>query len=439
MLLFEKIWIQPSAFEPAIKDGYLLVGDDGKIAYVGAEHPDCPGAEIIDGKNRAIIPGIINAHTHLPMTVFRGYGEGCELHEWLNKYIFPAEAKLDERAIESCTDLALAESLASGTTSFTDMYSFEPTVAERVAKSGAKANLSRAITMFSSPDGFEWSGEKSTKDTREVLELFDRFHGYDDGRILVDAGIHAEYTSGPYLWEKVAEFAKTRGIRLHVHLSETKSEHEECIARWGKTPAETLASHGVFDVPTNLAHCVWTTPSDHELMAARGATAVHNPVSNLKLASGFAPIVAMSSAGVNVALGTDGVSSNNSHDMFEEIKLAAMLHKATALDPTLVPVEQAFALATINGAKAQGRENETGRIAVGFDADFAVINLDAPHLFPIHSLLSNIVFAARGSDVERTYVRGRELYSKGEFKTVDLERAKYEIEHYVFPLIWGRA
>ena len=437
MILFEKIMIQPSAFEPALKGAYLLIGDDGKIAYVGTERPECEGAEVVDGSRRALIPGLINAHTHLPMTAFRGYGEGCELHEWLNKYIFPAEAKLDARCIESCTDLALAEALASGTTSVTDMYSFEPTVAERIAASGMKANLSRAITKFSSPDGFEWSGESSTPDTREVLELFDRFHRYDDGRILVDAGIHGEYTSGPYLWEKVAEFARERGIRMHVHLSETKSEHVECVGRWGITPAAILEKHGVLDTPANLAHCVWTTPGDHEIMARHGATAVHNPVSNLKLASGFAPVTAMEKAGVNVALGTDGVSSNNSHDMFEEIKLAAIMHKGNALDPSLVPVETAFAMATLNGAKAQGRENESGRLAVGFDADVVMINLDAPHLFPIHSLLSNLVFAARGSDVERTYVRGRELYSKGEFKTVDLEKARWEIEHYVFPRVWG--
>ena len=437
MILFEKITILPSAYEPAIEDAYLLVGDDGKIAYIGKEKPECQGAEVVNGRHKALIPGLVNAHTHLPMTVFRGYGEGCELHEWLNKYIFPAEDKMDRKTVEICTDLALAEVVASGTTSVTDMYNMEPSVAERVAESGVKGNLCRAITMFGAPDGFEWSGEKSTESTREVQELYERFHGYDNGRIKVDAAIHAEYTSGPYLWEKVVAFAKEHDLGMHVHLSETKSEHEECIGRWGMTPAALFEKYGVLDNKANCAHCVWVSPEDMEILARHGATAVHNPVSNLKLASGFAPITALEKAGVNVALGTDGVSSNNSHDMFEEIKFAAIMHKAVALDPTLVPVETAFAMATLNGAKAQGRENECGKLAVGFDADIAVIDLDKPHLYPIHNLLSNLVFAARGSDVERTYVRGKLVYRSGEWLTLDVEKARYDMEHYVFPKIWG--
>lgn len=437
MILFEKIAIITSPYEPALADAYLLVGDDGKIAYVGDTRPDCKPDRVISGTRKALIPGLINAHTHLPMTVFRGFGEGCELHEWLNNYIFPAEDKLDARCVSACTDLAIAECVRFGTTSVTDMYMFEPTVAERIDRGGMKANLCRAITKFSCPSGFEWSGDKSTPDSREALELFDRFNGHDNSRIVVDAGIHGEYTSEPYLWEKVAAFAKERNIRLHVHLSETKSEHEECVGRWGMTPAEVLEKHGVFDVPANCAHCVWTTPHDHEILAAHGATAVHNPVSNMKLASGFAPVTAMKNAGVNVALGTDGVSSNNSHDMFEEIKAAAIIHKAANLDPSLVPAPDAFAMATVNGAKAQGRENECGKLAVGFDADITMLDLDAPHLYPMHSLLSNVVFAARGSDVCMTMVRGRTLYENGEYKTVDVERARYEIEHYAFPKIWG--
>ncbi len=437
MILFEKITVLPSAYEPAVEDAYLLVGDDGRIAYLGTEKPECEGAEVVSGRRRALIPGLINAHTHLPMTVFRGYGEGCELHEWLNRYIFPAEAKMDRKTVGICTDIALAEVLASGTTSVTDMYNIEPAVAERVAESGIKGNLCRALTSFASPDGFEWSGERADDAAQEAAELYERFHGYDNGRIKVDAAIHGEYTSGPYLWQKVEEFAAEHGLGMHLHLSETKSEHEECVARWGMTPAAVFEKYGVLDHKANCAHCVWTTPEDHEILARHGATAVHNPVSNLKLASGFAPIAAMEKAGVNVALGTDGVSSNNSHDMFEEIKLAAIMHKAVALDPTLVPVETAFAMATLNGAKAQGRENECGRLAVGFDADMALIDLDSPHLYPIHSLLSNLVFAARGSDVERTYVRGHELYRRGEWRTLDVERARYNMEHYVFPKIWG--
>ena len=222
---------------------------------------------------------------------------------------------------------------------------------------------------------------------------------------------------------------------MHVHISETKSEHQECIARHGLTPIQELARHGVFDVRSVAAHCVWTTPEDWSLMAEKHISVVHNPVSNLKLGSGVADIPGMLAAGLNVALGTDGVSSNNSHDMFEEIKLAAILHKGVTLDPMAVTPVQALEMATVNGAKALGRH--TGRVALGYIADLILLDFRRPNLIPCHDTAENLVFAARGSDVVMNMARGRIIYENGQFLTLDLDRIRREVEEYALPKLFG--
>lgn len=421
-ILFEKITaVTMDSASPVMENAYVLVEGE-KIASVCAAPPESFTGQRIDGRHKVLMPGLINAHTHLPMTALRGFADDYDLQTWLNQYIFPAEDKLTDEIVACCTDLALAEAIASGTSSVSDLYYFCGTIADRVDKAGVKANLSRGTTCFT--DEFDFASFVST---REMVELVQRWHGHDAGRIKVDASIHAEYTSYPKVWGALAEYAAANGLGMHIHLSETKAEHDNCVAKYGKTPAQILAQSGVFDVPVGAAHCVWVDDTDIALLARQGATAVHNPVSNMKLASGIAPVSAMLAAGVNVALGTDGVSSNNSHDLFEEIKLAAIGQKVRGLDPQALTAMQALAMATVNGARAQQRSGECGRIRAGLDADLIMLDFDRPHLIPCHNVISNLVYSARGSDVVMNMVRGKIIYRDGEFCTIDIERVKHDV------------
>ena len=234
-----------------------------------------------------------------------------------------------------------------------------------------------------------------------------------------------------------ARLGEETGVVTHIHLSETKSEHEECIARRGMTPAAAFAANGVMDTPVLFAHGVWLSGDDMRLIAERSASVAHCPVSNLKLGSGVADVHAMIENGVNVCLGTDGVCSNNSLDLFEEIKLAALLANGKNLDPTALPAYEALKMATVNGAKAQGREGETGVIAPGYDADIIMINTDAPHLRPIYDPISAAAYSVQGADVAMTMVMGRVLYKDGEWLTLDVEKAVREVEEYAVPIVKG--
>ena len=275
-------------------------------------------------------------------------------------------------------------------------------------------------------------------DLPELRELEEQWNGFDHGRIRVDASVHAEYTSfsAPNMWEYLGRYAADHKLGMQVHLSETRSEHLECMARHGgKTPFAVLDDYGVWQSGGLAAHCVWVSRDDMEGMVRRGVTAVHNPVSNLKLASGVAPVPRLLEAGVNVALGTDGVASNNSHDMFEEIKLAALLHKGVSRDPTAVSARQALEMATINGARALGRN--TGCIAPGRDADLILLDFTHPGLTPCHDPEENLVFSAHGSDVVMNMARGKVIYENGSFLTLDLERIRARLKDYALPRIFG--
>ncbi|MEG0765575.1 MAG: amidohydrolase, partial [Pseudoflavonifractor sp.] len=367
---------------------------------------------------------------HLPMTMMRGYGDGHNLQDWLNDFIFPVEAKWDARAIHAAAALGLCEMIASGTTCIADMYMFCDAIAQEVAAAGISANLARGCTLFS--DEFDFQTHQSCIDTRA---LADRWHGYNGGQILVDACIHGEYTSRPALWEALAQYAGDRGLGMHVHISETTAEHEACLATYGKTPTRMLAEAGVFGVRTIAAHCVHTSPEDWAILAKHHVTAVHNPCSNLKLGSGIAPVVALRRAGVNVALGTDGVSSNNSADLFEDLKIAAILPNGAMGDPLALLPGDALKMATVNGAKALGRN--AGQIAAGCTADLILVDFDRPHLMPCHDTISNLVYAAHGSDVVLNMCRGTIIYKDGVFLTIDLDRVKREVRDYALPLLFG--
>jgi len=411
----------PSVSCPVIENAFVLVEGE-KIAYVGTVPPEISADQIIDGRHRVLMPGLINAHTHVPMTALRGYADDYDLQTWLNQYIFPAEDKLNREIVSCFINLALAEMISSGTTSISDMYFFCDLIAASVVDAGMKANITRAIACMD--EDFDLSSYHSSK---EMIELVGKWHGYDNNRIVIEAGIHAEYTSNPKVWSPVAEYAASHRLGMQVHLSETRAEHENCIVKYGMTPAAVLSKYGVFDVPALAAHCVWVSKEDMALLAEKGVSAVNNPVSNMKLASGIAPVSEMLVAGVNVALGTDGVASNNSHDMFEEIKAAALAQKARKLDPLALTAGDALRMATVNGAKAQRRERECGMVRPGMDADLIMLDFDKPHLTPCHNVVSNLVYSARGSDVVMNMVRGKIIYKEGEFLTLDIEKVKYDV------------
>ena len=412
-----------------LKDAYVAVSGR-QIAFVGQEKPQGFSGREIDGRGKVLMPGLINAHTHVPMTLLRGYADGYDLQTWLNQYIFPAEAKLDKRAVRAATSLGLAEMIAAGVTSFSDMYYFCDEIIEETIEAGLCANISRGVTHFSGD--FDPATHPACQETRALAE---RWNGYSDGQIVVDVSIHGEYTSSERVWKYLADYAAENGLGMHVHLSETKAEHMECIQRHGKTPAQILDAYGVFHTRAQAAHCVWVEPEDIALLARRNVTVVHNPVSNLKLGSGIAPVRDFLSAGVDVALGTDGVSSNNSHDLFEEIKLAAILHNGTTLDPQAVSPLMALKMATVNGAKAQGRI--AGQIKEGYDANLILLSMDRPHMIPCHNVLSNVVYAGRGSDVVMNMTAGKIIYENGSFLTIDMEKTLWEVEHYAMPKVFG--
>ena len=410
---------------------YFVGVTDGKISYLSSVAPKDPPKQIVNGEGMVLMPGLINCHTHLPMSLLRGYADDVSLADWLNDYIFPREDRLDGRAVKAATLLSIAECLRFGVTSVSDMYNFCDEIAEAVAESGIKANIARGTTLFAEDFDFE-----TYPACQELVALKEKWDGYDNGRIKVEASVHAEYTSNYRLWNALGEYALNEGIGMHVHLSETKAEHEACKERYGLTPAQILDCHHVFDAPAMAAHCVWLEPEDMRLLAKRGVTAVHCPVSNLKLASGCADVTAMIKAGMNVALGTDGAASNNNLDLFEEIKAASLMAKGKSLDPTAMPAQAPLMMATVCGAKAQRREKECGMIKLGMDADLIMLDFTSPHLMPCHNVLSQLVYAASGHDVIMTMVRGKMLYAGGKFLTIDIDKVVQELAEHAMPAVF---
>lgn len=415
-----------------VLDDAFVVVEGETIASVTPTRPAGAFTQEIDCGGNVLMPGLVNAHTHIPMTLMRGYGGGCDLHTWLNDWIFPAEAKLDGRAVRAGAGLALAELIASGVTTIADMYMHTTHIAQAVLEAGISANLSCGGVYFGAPGDF---GPDTCKDCENQRILTEEFHGAGNGQILVDASVHGEYTSNVPLWQWMADYAQRKGLGMHVHVSETQSEHEACKGRWGLTPFAILDRYGVWDTRAIAAHCVWTTEEDWAAMADKGVTCVHNPVSNLKLGSGVAWVPAMKAAGVNVALGTDGVSSNNNQDMFEEMKFAAVLHNGVTHNPLALLPRDVLAMATRDGGRALGRK--TGVIAPGYTADLIQVDFTRPHLTPCHSVTDHLVYSAHGSDVVMNMARGKIIYKDGTFLTLDLEKIQAEVKSYALPRLFG--
>lgn len=402
-----------------IKNGYLGVEGD-TIAYIGAEKPEGYTLEK-DMHGALLCPGLINGHTHASMTLLRGLGSGLPLDRWLHEAIFPVEDRMTDEDILAGNALAQLEMLATGTTSYSDMYDNPLTAVKLCETSGMKVNLCRPVLCFD-PD----EHAKDSWRVKGTLELFDAFHNAQNGRIRVDFSLHAEYTNHENIVREYAELCLERKARMHLHLSETYKEHNECKAKYGKTPAEWFYDLGVFRSPTAAAHCVAVEKSDMELLLENGVSVIHNPSSNMKLGSGFAPIPLMLSMGINVGLGTDGTASNDNLNMFEEMHLASLIHNGYSQDPTALNCEQVFAMATQNGARLQGRD-DTGSLEVGKKADIIAVSMDVPHLRPSFAPLPTLLYSAQGSDVKMTMVDGKILYENGEFKTIDAQRVYHDV------------
>jgi 5-methylthioadenosine/S-adenosylhomocysteine deaminase len=357
------------------------------------------------------------------MTLLRGFAESMALQDWLNRLIFPFEAKMTAENSYFGSLLAIAEMLRFGVVSYSDMYYFTEQRVLAVSESGIKANLCPALVV-TDPD--VRYGELAA--CAENESLITRYNNSFDGRIRIDLGVHSEYISNPQVVTAVAEQARAYGLRTHIHLSETRLEHEQCKdRRGGMTPTAWFDSLGFFESPATVAHAVWTEVSDWEIMADRGVSVAACPASNLKLASGFAPLGQMIAAGVNVGIGTDGMASNNNHNMLQDIYLLATVYKAAAEDPALITPTEALRAATVNGSLAQGR-NDSGSIALGNRADLIVLDVDTPWMKPQSSLVNNLVFSSLGSDVVLTMVDGQVLYRDNQWLTIDIERVCAEVQ-----------
>lgn len=394
-------------------------GDSSCLSFYG---------EVIDAEGALLMPGLVNAHGHAAMTLLRCVGGGLPLQRWLNEEIFPVEAVLTGQDVAAGTSLATLEMLACGTTFFSEMYDFPWEDGEAIKKSGMKANLSRVGLCF--------DPETDMKDWPRASECAEFVDSFSDpsGRVRPEFCFHSEYLTTEKFVEHMTDEIKARpGVTLNVHISETALEHEECISRHGLTPIEYFDRFGLVGPGFTAAHCVWVSDGDLEIMRDRGASLVHNPSSNMKLGSGFAPIAQALEMGVNVALGTDGTASNDNLDMFEEMHVAALIHKGEENEPTLLTAGQVLDMATVNGARALGRP-DTGELAVGKKADIIAVDLGKPHMrgpwngdgspLPIEAL----VYSAQGSDVVMTMVDGEILYDHGRYTRVDRDAVYREFD-----------
>ena len=418
-MLFSNIRILDENFE--IKDKMYVATDDDRIVYVGDCMPRGDFGDIRDGEGKLLMPAFHNAHGHSPMALLRGYAENMKLQDWLFTKVFPFEDKLDSNAVYWGTLLTMAEGMRFGIVSHSDMYYFLDDMVRATDESGMKANISRAITEFGDGDPWETVRLKEMKDTYERLD------GAADGRVKIDISIHAEYTNSLRAMQAVADYCNQVGAINHIHISETQSEHEECKVKYGKTPVKLMNDIGAFDSKALAAHCVWVEDEDMDILKEKGVSVATNPMSNMKLASGIANVPEMLRRGINVAIGTDSVASNNSLNFFEEMKMFAIAPKIRFNDPTLITPKQTLYAATRAGALAQGRE-DAGLVKEGFKADLIMIDLEQPNMYPVHDLMNNLVYSASGTDIVMTMSDGRIVYENGEYKTLDIEKTMFEAQ-----------
>jgi len=399
--------------ESRVLEGCALGIRGDSIHCIGGGVEKYPAKKVIDADGCVVMPGLINGHTHAAMSLFRGLADDLPLMEWLNNYIFPVERRMDRDFVYTGALLACVEMILSGTTTFCDMYLFEEEVARAARDAGMRCLVGEVLYDFDSPNygpiqnGFSY--------TESLIETW-----RDDPLVSIAVEPHSLFTCSPELLSEANEIALRHEVPLILHLAETKSELEEVEKRYGRTPVEHLQTLEMLGPHLIAAHCVHLTDNELGVLADSGVKAVHNPESNMKLASGIAPVPKMISATLTVGLGTDGCASNNNLDMFGEMDMAAKLHKLSTLDPTVMDAQTVVGMATLGGAKALGMGGLIGSIEAGKKADIVIIDLNKPHLTPMYNPYSHLVYATRGSDVLHSIINGRLIMEGRKLLHLDL-------------------
>ena len=401
-----------------INDGVLCIKND-KLAKIEPRKNHVPlpeGEKIIDARGGIIMPGLVNTHTHLPMALFRGLADDLPLTKWLNEYIFPAEANhIHPESVRIGALLSGAEMLLSGTTTCCDGYFYEDHVAAAVNEIGMRAILGQGVIDFPAP-----GVPKSEDNVNNTIKFLQNWKNISS-LITPSVFCHSPYTCSRSTLTEAKDAADAKGVLFQIHAAETKDEYAFVQTKHHTTPVKYLDKIGIIDQNTLLVHAVWLDDDDIEIIAKRGASVSHNPGSNMKLASGIAPVPELLKAGVTVGLGTDGCASNNNLDLFSEMNTTAKLHKVNAMNPTLMDAVTVLKMATINGAKALGLDDIIGSLEIGKKADVIVIDTRKPHLVPIFNPISHMVYAAQGSDVQDVIVNGRLLVKDRELLTINIK------------------
>ena len=410
ILIKNALILNPNNFEN--KKQCLLIKDD-LIAEISDEIDDSNADKIIDAEGKILLPGLINTHTHLSMTLFRGLADDLSLDSWLNDHIWPMEANLNGDYCYIGALLGAVELIKSGTTTFSDMYFYMEDVARAVDDAGIRAVLSYGMIDFS-------DAERREAEIKENMALYDACNGMADGRIKVFFGPHSPYTASEELLVKVRELADEHNIGIHIHVSETQKEINDSLDERGIRPFEYLEKIGFLGPDVVAAHCVWLSDEEIEIIKKHDVKVSHNPCSNMKLASGVAPVSKLIENDICVSIGTDGASSNNNLDLIEELKTASLLQKVSTLDPKVLTSDEAIEMATIKGAEALGLDDEIGSIEVGKKADIILIDTNSANMVPdSSSLSSNVIYSANGSNVDTTICNGKILMENKKLTTLD--------------------
>ena len=410
ILIKNALILNPNNFEN--KKQSLLIKDD-LIAEISDEIDDSNADKIIDAEGKILLPGLINTHTHLSMTLFRGLADDLSLDSWLNDHIWPMEANLNGDYCYIGALLGAVELIKSGTTTFSDMYFYMEDVARAVDDAGIRAVLSYGMIDFG-------DAERREAEIKENMALYDACNGMADGRIKVFFGPHSPYTASEELLIKVRELADEHNIGIHIHVSETQKEINDSLDERGIRPFEYLEKIGFLGPDVVAAHCVWLSDEEIEIIKKHGVKVSHNPCSNMKLASGVAPVSKLIENDICVSIGTDGASSNNNLDLIEELKTASLLQKVSTLDPKVLTSDEAIEMATIKGAEALGLGDEIGSIEVGKKADIILIDTNSANMVPdSSSLSSNVIYSANGSNVDTTICNGKILMENKKLTTLD--------------------
>ena len=408
---------------------------DGKIEFISKKVPQELPQTIIDGTGMVAMPGLINCHTHLATSVLRCYTDDLSNRQALEE-LLKKESKMDSRGAKAAALLSIAECLRFGVTSVSDLYYYPDATAKAVAESGIKANL--ALSSYRFIDDNEDFDFETDEQCKELQRIVDKWHGFDHGRIKIDAGIYSEYTSNHLLWEALAGYASEKGLGMQLHLAETGNEVDSCLDRTGMNPGELLNCHRLFAVPATAAGCSFLTEEEARILGKKKVSAVALPLSDAKNGQPCAPIMTLVKSGMNVALGTDGAIQAGNLDMFEVMRGAAMSVRASTGDASALPSSAALMMATVCGAQAQGRSAVCGMLKEGLDADIVLLDFSAPHLMPCHNVMTGLVYAAKGGDVAMTMVRGKILYQNGKFPTIDLGAVVEELTTYAIPKLFAK-